>query len=117
MGNTVKVTLFFFTASSAALDAIVARMNDDAPGRTIDKRLVTVTYTPTNVGFVQRPGGSPMNITVELRCVRHEFFFLSALMRWVFSAPVSACTGNGITDGVPLPTFTSTLPSEDLTTN
>jgi Flp pilus assembly protein TadG len=115
--TTVACTNSTFTASSTALDAIVAAMNATLVEKQIDRRQVIVAYTPTNLGYVMRPGGSPMNITLSLRCVRHDFYFITSLMRWVFSTPESQCTGIGGSTGVALPTFSTTLPSEDLTTN
>jgi hypothetical protein len=51
-----------------------------------------------------------MNVTVSLRCMAHEFYFLNSLMQWTFSPP---CTG---VRGVSLGSFASTMQSEDMMT-
>lgn len=100
----------------AAMPLIVTKMNSALILGTLDARQVTVTYTPTNVGFVSRPNGSPMNVTVSLQCVQSQLFFINYLMRWVLPTPAS-CSGFTPPKGLPLPGFSTTLPSEDLTTN
>lgn len=105
------------TASDTALDAIVTAMRQLLLVGTLDRRQVSVTYTPTNVGYVMRTGGPPLNITVSIRCAQFQFIFLQPLMGWAFPAPPTACRGITIPNGVTLPPFSTTLPSEDLTTN
>lgn len=105
-----------YTFDNAALDDIVAEMQEHLIGSTLDRRQVSVTYTPTNFGYVSRVGGAPMNVTVSLRCLRQRFFFLDGLMGWAFPAPTD-CAGISVASGVKLPIFSTTLSSEDLTTN
>lgn len=72
---------------------------------------VRITYRPTSLGFSGRPGGLPMEVTVEIRCMTHQVFFLAALAGWVFT-PRQGCPDD---DGaVPLPTFATTLTTEAL---
>ena len=79
---------------------------------------VTITYTTNNQsGFVGTPadfGGLPMNVTVSLRCVSHELYFLDSLMRWVMTPPQNCPQG---TVAPVLPAFATTMQSEDMTTN
>lgn len=105
-----------YTFDKAALDAIVDRMRERLMEGSLDRRQVSVTYTPTNFGYVSRAGGAPMNVTVSLRCLRQHFFFLDGLMGWAFPPPAD-CAGISVAEGVRLPTFSTTLSSEDLTTN
>ncbi|MEI8177423.1 TadE/TadG family type IV pilus assembly protein [Aestuariivirga sp.] len=105
-----------YTFDTVAMPLIVSKMNSAVIIGQLDARQVTVTYTPTSVGFVSRPNGSPMSVTVSLRCVQNELFFINYLMRWVLPTP-AACSGFTPPKGLPLPSFATTLPSEDLTTN
>ena len=105
-----------YTFDKAALDAIVDRMRERLMEGSLDRRQVSVTYTPTNFGYVSRAGGAPMNVTVSLRCLRQHFFFLDGLIGWAFPAPTD-CAGISVASGVKLPIFSTTLSSEDLTTN
>jgi hypothetical protein len=36
---------------------------------------VSIHYETTGLGFVGRPGGLPMNVTVSIRCMTHQLFF------------------------------------------
>lgn len=105
-----------YTYNAAAMQAIVTQMNSALIIGSLDPRQVSVTYTPSNVGFVSRPNGSPINLTVSLSCVQSQLFFINYLMRWVLPTPAS-CNGFTPPKGLPLPGFATTLPSEDLTTN
>lgn len=101
--------------SNTALDTIVAEMRKVFSN--LDRRQVSVTYTPIMMGYVGRPDGFPMNVTVSIRCVRHQFFFLHTLMKWTMPAAPTACSGINVPAGVVMPAFATTLPSEDLQTN
>ena len=102
-----------YTFDYDALDNIVKRMGERLMEQSLDRRQVSVTYTPTNFGYVSRAGGAPMNVTVSLRCLRQHFFFLDGLMGWAFP-PSTDCAGISGAVGVRLPTFSTTLSSEDL---
>ena len=106
-----------YTFDNAALDAIVAKMKEVMIEGTLDRRQVSVTYTPITMGYVGRPDGFPMNITVAIRCVRHRFYFMQGLMRWTFPALTGTCAGIPVPEGITLPDFATTMPSEDLTSN
>lgn len=73
---------------------------------------VTISYRINNLGFVGRPGGLPMTVTVSIKCMTHQFYFIDALMGWVFPPPAGC-----LTTGPAIPTFASTLQSEDMVTN
>jgi hypothetical protein len=55
----------------------------------------------------------PMNVTVSIVCMNHQMFFVGAWIGWALPAG-GGCQPAGT---VPMPTFSSTLPSEDLVTN
>ena len=87
----------------------------------LKRQNVTISYQTNGLGFVGQtatPGlmsGLPMNVTVSVQCVTHQFYFLSALMNWVFSTPTDA-QGNLCSPAPPkgpsIPAFASTLQSE-----
>lgn len=94
---------------------VLAEMNRYMLIDTLDRRQLQISYEPTGFGYAMRPVGSPMNVTVSVRCTTYPFYLLYPLMRWVFPAKPSNC--NGIPgSGMSLPGFPSTLPAEDLTT-
>lgn len=106
-----------YTFSDAALNTIHSEMTRLLLMNGLDRRQISVTYTPTNVGFVSRSDGPPLNITVSTRCLRSAFSFLGGLMGWILPSSPSDCNGIGLGRGISLPEFRTTLPSEDLTTN
>ena len=69
---------------------------------------VTVTYQTNGSGFVGRPGGLPMNITVSITGMTHEFFFVPSLVG-VF--------GGAFSRTKQIPPFSTTMQSEDMVTN
>ena len=69
---------------------------------------VTVSYQTNGTGFVGEPSGLPMNVTVSLTGLTHEFYFIGPLMK-IF--------GGTFANVANIPTFATTLPSEDMTTN
>jgi hypothetical protein len=83
-------------------------------GCPLQRQNVTISYAATGAGYVLRPGGLPMTVTVSLKCMTHQFYFIGTLLRWTF-APQKDCPGP--VSGWPVPTFASTLTSEDLQTN
>ena len=111
-----------YTFDSVSFSLILQEIQDVYPLRTLDKRQIQVTYTPTGLGFVGQPnyagtnGALPLAVNVSVRCMTHEFFFLTPLMGWIFSALPAACNGITAASGTALPPFSSTLPSESLYT-
>ena len=98
---------------ATAFNNVVASMQQVFPR--LQAGHVRIRYETTGLGFVGRPGGVPMNVTVSLQCLTHQFFFIHRLMQWVFSAPAVGCPAGAA--GPPIPAFASTLSSEDLATN
>jgi Flp pilus assembly pilin Flp len=91
--------------------------NDNGTGifdrmKTIFPRLqpsnVTISYQLNGSGYVGRPGGLPMNVTVSVQNVTHQFYFVTGIMSFfggkLASAPV-------------IPAFATTLTSEGMATN
>lgn len=97
--------------NAAAFTAIVQAMQAVFPR--IDSTNVQIRYQTTGLGFAGRPNGLPMNVTVSLQCMSHRMFFLGAWAGWFFP-PAQACQP---ANSVAMPTFASTLPSEDMVTN
>lgn len=76
---------------------------------------VEIEYQTNGLGFYGRPDGLPMDVTVRIRCMSAQFFFLGALMGWAFPPPPAGCpAANGAVTGPALPSFSSTLPSEGM---
>ena len=92
------------TFDDTAFTAILDKMQDYFPR--LERENVQISYESTSLGFAGRPGGVPMEVTVSIRCMTNELFFLNGLMGWVFS-PQAGCP-----TGVPLPAFATTLTSE-----
>lgn len=106
-----------YTANEAAFAAILGKMQEQYLSKTLDPRQVSIRYEPLPLGYVGRPGGYPMNITVSLQCIRQEIYFVAGLFGWAFPPLSPECRGITETNGFPLPTFATTLPAEDLETN
>lgn len=105
-----------YTWNETSFQTIFSEMNKYMLFSPLDRRQVQISYTPTGFGYAQRPIGPPMNVTVSFQCVTYPFYFLGALMHWVFSAPSGGCVGiSG--SGMALPQFPTTLPSEALSTS
>lgn len=83
--------------SAAAFNAIVAAMQDINPLIEADK--VQVEYTLNGLGFVGRPGGLPMDVTVRVSGMTFDLIALDALV--------------GMADELPMPPFAATLVGED----
>jgi Flp pilus assembly protein TadG len=115
-GNSGNCTGSAGAFQNPAFTAILDKMQSYYLYRTLDRRQVVISYQSTGLGYVSRPGGSPMTVTVSLRCMKHELFFLGPLMNWAFPALPAECSGIPTNAGMPMPTFATTLPSEDLTT-
>jgi Flp pilus assembly protein TadG len=109
----------------AAFKTIFDSVQQAYPYRKLDPRQVKVSYATTNLGFVGQQsftgayGELPMNVSVELRCITHQFFFVTPFLQWAFPSLPQACNGitTGTEDGITMPPFYTTLPSEDLATN
>jgi hypothetical protein len=69
---------------------------------------VTISYQLNGSGYVGRPGGLPMNVTVSVQNVTHQFYFLTGIMP-VFGGRFGSASA--------IPAFATTLTSEDITTN
>lgn len=96
---------------NTAFNVILAQMQVVFPR--LQAGHVEIRYETTGLGFAGRPGGLPMSVTVSIKCMTHEFFFLSGLMRWTFAAPANPCPAGR--PGPRIPAFATTLPSEDMT--
>ena len=109
-----------YTFSDAApyypFTTIFSRMQSIFPS--LQRQNVTVSYQTNGLGFVGEtatPGamsGLPMNVKVSVNCMTHQFYFLSGLMGWVIGTP-AGCPAN-TPKGWSIPTFASTLQSEDM---
>jgi hypothetical protein len=97
----------------AAFTAIVQQMQQVFPR--LQPAHVQIVYQTSNLGFVGRPDGLPVTVTVSIRCMTHEIYFLGGLAQWILSGPGQGCPAGPI--GLPIPAFASSLPSEDLVTN
>ncbi len=100
-----------YTFDTTAFDPIFTEMQSLAPALDLQRENVRITYRTTGLGFVGRPGGLPMEVTVELRCMSHQVFFLAALAGWAFE-PRDGCPDTDT--GVPMPAFATTLTTEAL---
>jgi Flp pilus assembly protein TadG len=77
---------------------------------------VTITYQTidndtsgfASAGYVLRPGGLPMTVTVSISGMTHQFFFISPILRF-FGGAISATP--------PIPPFSTRMQSEDMFTN
>jgi hypothetical protein len=102
-----------WTWNETAFTAILTRMQTVFPRLT--RRNIQVSYKSVGLGFVGRPNGLPMDVTVSIQCMTHRFYFLGALMRWIFTVP-RGCP-SGTVAGIRIPSFATTLPSEDMASN
>jgi hypothetical protein len=108
------------TFNSAAFDAIfdVPDPNDPRyPGMkqifpSLQPQNVQISYQTSGLGFVGRPDGLPMEVTVSIKCMTHQFFFIGALMGWIFPS-LTGCDPTPPA-GPSIPGFASTLPSEGM---
>ena len=105
-----------YTFDNTAFTAILTKMQTVFPR--LRRQNVQISYQTNGLGFMGRPsslGGLPMDVTVSIRCMTHQFFFLSALMGWAFPALPAGCPAAPA--GPAIPAFATTLPSEDMVTN
>jgi Flp pilus assembly protein TadG len=99
--------------SQPAFNTILTAMRQIFPR--IAASNVTVTYATNGAGFMGDPSGLPMNVTVSLSCMTHQFYFVNGLMQWVFAPPCPGLTGPS--QGPSLGSFATTMQSEDMATN
>jgi Flp pilus assembly protein TadG len=97
------------SGDNVAFTNIVQKMQRLFPR--IDRSNVTITYQTNGTGFVGEPAGLPMNVTVSLTCMSHQFFFIDALMNWAFTPP-AGCPST--LQGPPMPSFSTTMQSEEM---
>ena len=69
---------------------------------------VTISYRLNGSGYVGRPGGLPMNVTVSVQNVTHQLYFIAGVMRFF---------GGTFASTPAIPAFATTLTSEDMATN
>ena len=63
---------------------------------------VLISYQTTGLGFVGRPNGLPMYVTVSIQGMTHRFYFIGPLANVLSTRSI--------------PTFATTLISEDMCT-
>jgi hypothetical protein len=69
---------------------------------------VTISYELNGSGYVGRPGGLPMNVTVSIQNMTHQIYFLAGIMRFF---------GGTFASTPAIPAFATTLTSENMATN
>jgi hypothetical protein len=74
----------------------------------LQRQNVTISYKTTNLGFVGRPDGLPMDVTVSITGMTHQFYFLGPIMRFF---------GGDFAANLPIPAFATTLTSEAMVSN
>jgi Flp pilus assembly protein TadG len=105
--NTYGFSSDNFTAIFNRMQAVFTRLqptNVTILYQTID----TDTSGFSSAGFVGRPGGLPMEVTVSITGMTHQFFFVPGLLSFF---------GGGITATPAIPTYSTTMQSEDMFTN
>jgi len=84
------------SATNAWQKGIFDRMQQVFPR--LQRQNVQIVYATNGLGFTGRPGGLPMNVTVSITGMTHQFYFIGALAR--------------ITSLRTMPAFATTLTSE-----
>jgi TadE-like protein len=74
----------------------------------LQRQNVRISYVTNNLGFVGRPDGLPMDVTVSITGVTHQIYFLGDIIRFF---------GGTFAANPSIPAFASTLTSEDMVTN
>lgn len=108
--NSVSTTHTFV---NSAFTKIFQAMTDAGAGAKIDRQQVKISYQTTGLGFVGSKN-TPVNVTVELRCMTTELIFISSFLP---RQNPQGCTGISTPPGIVVPSFATTLPSEDLADN
>jgi Flp pilus assembly protein TadG len=109
-----------YTFNPTAFTAIVNRMKaiygcTPSSNCALQPQNVSITYSISGtLGFVGQPNGLPMNVTVSINCMYHTFYFIGALMGWTYQAQ-QGCSGTPA--GWSIPSYSTTLTSEDMATN
>ena len=110
------------TFNNTAFGTIFGKMQELFPR--LQRQNVQIVYNANGLGFVGQPNGLPMNVTVSIECMTHQFYFISGLMGWAFTAPSNYTnpSGNGpacpaTVAGPRIPRFATTLTSESMVTN
>jgi len=115
VGSNPSSCAAIYAWNETTFQAVLDEMNKFMLTDSIDRRQLQITYRPTYYGFAHRPVGSPMNITVSVRCATYPFYLLYPLLGWAMPSRPSSCADvPGV--GASLPEFPTTLPSEDLST-
>src|SRR5262249_17752581 len=82
-----------YTFDNTAFGTIFGKMQAVVPR--LQRQNVQILYNTNGLGFVGQPNGLPMNVTVSIECMTHQFYFISALMRFVFTAPSNYTNPSG----------------------
>lgn len=93
------------------MTGILAQMQRAYPQLRAGNIRVTYEPYPTSraLGFVGRPGGVPVDVTVSIRCRVYTFAFLANWFDWVLPGPEAGCNTD---PGIRIPTSTTRLSSE-----
>lgn len=110
-GGTCTGGFVFNDVAFSAIDrdaGILASMQTVFPR--LQRQNVKIAYQTNGLGFAGRPGGLPMTVTVSIRCMTHQFYFLSGLMSWVYTAPGGCDPAPAAAPSIPA--FATSLPTE-----
>jgi Flp pilus assembly protein TadG len=102
-----------YTFDNTAFTTILGKMQAVFPR--LQRQNVQISYLTNGLGFAGRPNGLPMDVTVSISCMTHQFYFIGALMNWTFTAPAGCPAGTPAAPSIPA--FATTLTSEDMVTN
>lgn len=100
-----------YAFDNAAFEAVYARMRAIYPQ--LGRQNVQIAYKTTGLGFVGRPGGLPMTVTISVRCMTYDLIVLDSLLGWL--VPANPCGGSP--PGWPIPESRTVLTSESLGTS
>jgi Flp pilus assembly protein TadG len=89
------------SATNELQKGILDRMKEVFPR--LQRQNVQISYQTAGLGFVGRPNGLPMYVTVSIQGMTHQFYFIGPLAKIVSTRS--------------LPTFATTLISEDMCTH
>jgi Flp pilus assembly protein TadG len=99
-----------YAFDEAAFQTVMTRMQGIFIVSPLRREHIEIRYQTSGLGFVGRPGGLPVIVTVSLRCKSFGLFMIDALLGW--AAPPSACEGGGAT--FPIPAARTSIISESL---
>jgi Flp pilus assembly protein TadG len=103
--NSTAVTFSATAFTNTDGTGIFDRMKSIYPN--LQPTNVTVTYQVNGAGFIGMPGGLPLNVTVSIVGMTHQFFFSPGFLRYF---------GVTLPTSWPIPSFSSTLTSECMQT-